>query len=91
MATPEEIVRHELIGLLAKVANSKNSHLVGIEGKVVGESRNMLVIETKSGEKSVPKDICVFSFLVNGKWVRVDGSLLVSRPEDRVKKKFKKW
>ncbi len=88
---PEDIVRHELIGLDIKVVRCANRLLVGLEGRVIDESRNMLVIETAKGEKSLPKGLCAFSFLVSGKRVRVEGSLLVSRPEDRIKKKLRKW
>ena len=64
----------------------------GLNGVVVDESRQTLTIKTSKGEKKIPKDICVFVFkLPDGKKVKVDGELLVSRPEDRVKKKFKKW
>ncbi|RLJ05359.1 MAG: ribonuclease P protein subunit, partial [Candidatus Aenigmatarchaeota archaeon] len=39
-----------------------------------------------------PKDQCVFSFyLPSGERVRVNGKVLVARPEDRVKKKQKTW
>jgi ribonuclease P protein subunit POP4 len=88
---PEDIVRHELIGLQVRVAKCANRQLEGLEGKVIDESRNMLVIETVNGEKSFPKELCTFSFLVSGKRVRVDGKLLVARPEDRIKKKLRKW
>jgi len=92
MITPQDLVRHELIGLEVKVVKSANKQLEGLTGKVVDESRNMLRIETKKGEKSLVKEQCVFSFrLPSGERVRVDGSLLVSRPEDRIKKKLRKW
>ena len=92
MIAPEDLVKHELIGLEVRVLKSSNPSSEGMEGRVIDESRNMLVIETPKGEKSVAKDLCVFSFhLPSGKWVRVEGSLLVARPEDRIKKKFRKW
>ena len=87
-----DIARHELIGLKVEIVESSNPSHVGVSGKVVDETRQMLILETKNGVKSFPKDACVFHFfLPSGKSVKVDGKLLVARPEDRVKKKLKKW
>jgi len=91
MVTPEELVRHELIGLDVKITSSSNLVMIGIKGKVVDESRNTLTIETVSGTRTSIKDQCEFSFKIGKNWVKVDGELLVARPEDRVKKRFRKW
>lgn len=93
MIRPENIGRQELIGLNVKIVESKNKENVGKEGVVVDETRNTIVIEEKNGkQKTLIKDQCYFSFeLPSGERVRVEGSLLVGRPEDRIKKKFKKW
>ena len=75
-----------------RVLASSNPTQSNISGKVIDETRNMLTIETKKGIKTVAKGDCTFSFhLPTGEWVKVEGKLLESRPEDRVKKKFKKW
>lgn len=92
MITPENLVRHELIGLEVIVEKSTNKSLEGLSGIVIDESRQILAIETKNGKKKIPKDICTLIFILPGNQkVRVDGKLLVSRPEDRIKKKLKKW
>lgn len=92
MIAPENLVRHELIGLEVLVEKSSNKKMEGLKGTVVDESRQILTIKTGNGEKKIPKDVCVFVFwLPDGKKVRVDGNILVSRPEDRIKKKLRKW
>ena len=92
MITPKDLVRHELIGLRVKIVDSTNKAIIGVSGRVVDESRNTLTIETPRGPKNFVKEQCVFSFQIpSGEWVRVDGKLLVARPEDRIKKKFRKW
>ena len=92
MISPQNIVRHELIGLDVTVAESTNKEMVGLAGKVVDETRQTLKIKTAKGEKTLVKDQCVLNFcLPTGVCVRVDGKQLVSRPEDRVKKKLAKW
>lgn len=91
--TPQNLVRHELIGLEVKIAKSTDPTQRGVKGKVVDETYNILKIETKEGkEKKIPKANCVFIFtLPSGIKVEVDGKLLVGRPEDRIKKKFARW
>jgi len=97
MLHPKELVRHELIGLEVEVAESTNTDAVGIRGRVINETRNMLFVEVTSGkhkgkEKGFAKEQCTFLFtLPAGGKVRIEGRLLVSRPEDRIKKKFRKW
>jgi ribonuclease P protein subunit POP4 len=92
MVTARDLVLHELIGLEVRVVRSTNRQFQGLAGTVMNETRNMLTIETMKGEKSLAKQDCVFSFrLPSGEWVRVDGSLLVARPEDRIKKRLRKW
>jgi len=92
MITEKNLVRHELIGLEVGVKKSTNKSQIGIKGRVVDETYNMLVIETKKGEKKVEKKSCVFIFkLPNGKKVEVEGWVLVGRPEDRIKKKFPRF
>lgn len=88
----KNLVMHELIGLPCRVKDSSNKALIGLEGRVVDETRQTLTLEVKDKEKSLIKDQCIFSFRIpSGKWVRVEGKILVARPEDRIKKKFKKW
>jgi ribonuclease P protein subunit POP4 len=91
--TPHNLVRHELIGLQVRIAESSDKTQRRLAGRVIDESYAMLKIETKGGkEKTVIKQNNVFIFtLPNKVKVQVDGKLLVSRPEDRIKKKIPKW
>ena len=92
MITPKNLARHELIGLTVSVADSDNPSNVGLMGKVIDETRNSLVIETQKGEKTLLKDRCTFVFVLpSGERVKIDGKILVARPEDRVKKKLDEW
>lgn len=84
--TPHNIIHHELIGLDAKVVESTDKSFVGIGGKVVDETKNMLVIE----EKMVPKSCSSFMFTISSNNVTVDGRLLLSQPENRIQTKFRK-
>lgn len=92
MRTPENLVRHELIGLDVEVIESKNKKNIGIKGKVIDETKNMLVIERNDGkEVKLIKDQNIFCFILGDTKVKIDGKLLVGRPEERIRKKFKRW
>lgn len=89
--TPENLIRHELMGLWVEVAKSTNPSLSGISGRVVDETRNTLVVETKDGEKRVAKACARFTFtLPNGRRASVEGPILESLPENRINKRVKR-
>lgn len=89
--TPNNIVRHELIGLKIEVVGSKNPRNIGIQGKVVNETQKTLVVEAKGKEKKIFKTQTTSRLtLPNKKIVEVDGKLLAGRPWDRIKKRLPK-
>lgn len=84
---PKNILYHELVGLYVKIVDSTSETYVGLEGKVVDETYNTLIIKTDNGEKKVLKHISKFMFtLPSGLKIIVNGSRLVGRPEERLKK-----
>ncbi len=86
-----EILMAELIGLRVRVAKSTLRKLEGVEGLVVDETLNTLVVETTKGVKRVPKALCVFTFFADGKRHTVDGRDILFRPEDRIKKYWRRF
>jgi len=91
-AVPENILRHELIGLNAKIVRSPNRSILGSSGLVVNESKNMLTLSKKGRKVLIPKSVATFRFkLADGRLVDVDGSRLVGRPENRLKIKIRRW
>jgi ribonuclease P protein subunit POP4 len=96
--TPLNIIHHELIGLDTKVVDSTNSSLNGIEGRIVDETKNMLIVETDVQEKRIPKSCSSFIFTLPSFGdkrylalkIKVDGRLLLSQPENRIQTKFRK-
>lgn len=87
MRNPSNIVRHELIGLYCKVVHAQNKSQIGVEGKIADETMKTVVI----GGKSIPKKDTVFRVRLGAKQVDIDGNYIVARPEDRIKKKIRKW
>ena len=91
--SPENILRHELVGLTAHIVESRDPTLYCRRGSVLDETKQMIHLDTESGLLRMPKAICVFDMtLPNGSVVRVDGKTLIGRPEDRVKKRLdRRW
>ena len=90
--TPQNILRHELVGLQVKVSSAKNRNLRGLKGKIIDETRNTLTFVDKGRKLMIPKDVATFRFrLEDGTVVDVDGGRLVARPENRLKTKVKRW
>lgn len=91
--TPQNILRHELVGLEVEIIHSLHGDLIGIKGRVVNETRNTLTIEDGEGtEKIIPKGSTTFEFtLPDGVTIELKGEIIVSRPEDRIKKRFRKY
>ena len=92
MISSKNLIYHELIGLNVEIIDSSAESLIGIKGKVIDETKKTLMIETSDkNEKLVAKDVSIFQFEVpDGTYLEVDGRILLSRPEDRIKKRYKK-
>lgn len=88
MRNPNNIMRHELIGLFCEVVSASNKSQIGIKGKIVDETMKTIVIN--SG-KRIPKEDTIFRIQLDDKKIDVDGNYIIARPEDRIKKRFRKW
>jgi ribonuclease P protein subunit POP4 len=87
MRNAENILRHELIGLECEVVGASNESHVGIRGKIVDETMKTVVIDGKVVEKKGT----TFRIKLDKQTVDIDGNFLLARPEDRIKKKLKRW
>jgi ribonuclease P protein subunit POP4 len=85
MITKKNILKHELIGLPAEVVSSTHNGYVGMKGLIVDETMNTLVMEVDRSEKVIPKKGTRFRFSLPED-VEVNGSKLIFRPQDRIKK-----
>jgi len=77
--------KHELIGLQVRVMRSTDPGQRDLSGRVVDETRNMLVVEVGGVDKRIPKQGSRFRFDIQG-GLEVEGDEIRFRPEDRVKK-----
>ena len=70
-----------IIGKFAKVIESSNKNLIGIEGRIVDETKNTIVVEQPKGFKTLPKTQVLIS--IDGK--TIDGRGLLGKIEERLK------
>ena len=84
----KDIVKHELIGLNTNVVESKNKANIGISGKIIDETKNTIIIESKGRKKSLFKNNIIIDVHLDNKIVRINGKLLLGRPKERVKIKW---
>jgi ribonuclease P protein subunit POP4 len=85
--SPQNIGRHELIGLEAEVVRSSHPGYVGMRGVVADETRGMLTLRYGRDRKSVPKSVSTFRFtLPDGSKVEVEGREILGRPEARLRR-----
>jgi len=85
MISSQNVLRHELIGLDILVSGAANPAQNGISGRVIDETKNLLVIETPSGVRRIPKMHSIFRVcLPSRETVEIDGSVMVLAPEKRI-------
>ena len=90
MITSKNLVHHEFIGLNVHVMSMNNKSL-DLYGTIIDETKNTIKIEVNDVEKIIPKIGSIFVFdIPTGEKIEVDGNILSIRPEDRIKKRFKK-
>ena len=78
-----------LIGKIIIVKKAKNKSLEGLKGKIIEESKQSFMIETKDGPKRILKSHLEFiSFPQEG--IEMDARLLAKREKDRLKQKIRK-
>ena len=74
--------KFDLIGQNVTISDSKNNEIIGINGKIIMETKNMIIINTKNGKRSIPKNICQLSN--NGEVIQTDSTKLNKRPHERL-------
>jgi len=84
MITVDNITSHEFIGLHTEITNSSNPQIIGLNGRIVNETKSMFTINTKNGTKSIAKSKNSWKFSIESKDVIVEGSKIVKRPFDRI-------
>jgi ribonuclease P protein subunit POP4 len=88
MITAENIALHEFIGQKTEIIDSSNKGFIGLNGKIIDETKSMFTIETNTGIKKIPKGHSKWKFSIQNKDVILFGESLCKRPYDRVRMKI---
>lgn len=73
----KQIEKKELVGVNAKIQYNNEE----FEGKIIDETKNMIVIYTKKGEKKILKKNS--KIMINNQ--KINGKDITKRPEERIK------
>jgi ribonuclease P protein subunit POP4 len=83
--TKESLPIHELIGLDVEIVQSTDPAKKGVRGKIVNETQRTFIVETKNGEKTIPKNESIFQFSLDRETVEANGKDLRYTPIERLK------
>jgi len=84
MITAENIRFHEFIGLDTEIVQSTNPQVIGLNGRIINETKSMFTINTEKGVKSIAKSTNDWKFSIQNRDITVDGSKIAKRPFDRI-------
>ncbi len=85
----KNIVLHELIGLDAEVIKCRDRSQVGIKGRVINETKNLLYLKHDSKINKVVKKISAFRFTSGNDSFLVNGEEINFRAYERTEKALK--
>jgi len=79
----KEMARREFIGQVIEITKAANKNLLGVKGKVIGETKNSftLLVE-KKGKKIILKNHLIEIRIGD---VLIDAGRVLGRPEERIK------
>ncbi len=84
MITTDNITSHEFIGLHTEITQSSNPQIIGLNGRIVDETKSMFKINTDKGMKLISKSKNSWKFSIEDQDIVVDGSKIAKRPFDRI-------
>jgi len=84
MITADNITSHEFIGLDTEIIESSNPQVIGLNGRIVNETKSMFTINTTNGLKQIAKSTNSWKFSIENKDVVVKGTSIAKRPFDRI-------
>ncbi len=80
----KDLLKKEVIGLHIIITDSRNKANIGIEGKIIDETKHTLLIRTNEGKKQLMKNN--ITFMIKEKKIMVQGKALAGKPEERIKR-----
>jgi len=80
------LVKNELIGRNVTIKHCPDPTWINQSGRIIDETKNTFLIQIGKKQKRVAKKKTTFEFTNHGKKTIIEGSQLLYRPEDRIKK-----
>ena len=84
------LASNDLIGLEVKVVRASDSSLQGLQGKIVDETMNTLDIRGEKKDVTIDKKSVTIAIGFPEGEIEINGRDLLQRPEERLKKLWKK-
>lgn len=85
MINAENVLAHEIIGLDARVIESSDPTITGLQGTIVFESKNMISIRSGGKIRRIAKSIAkTIEIQAQSGACFISGPTLIARPEDRI-------
>jgi RNase P/RNase MRP subunit p29 len=78
------VLKQEFIGSNIEVVDADNTQLIGKKGKVTGETKNTITIDSGGRKQMLLKHGIRFIIETQGKRVKIDGKKITKRPEKRI-------
>ena len=78
--------RHALVGREVSIVAASNKSLIGLQGIVLLDTRNMLTIQTGKGRKRIQKKDVTLMLTMKKQELIVAGKELLGRVDERMKK-----
>ena len=72
------MIKNTLIGMRVEIVDALNKNLLGLSGKVIDETKNILMLETQKGIKKLIKSQITLKIGTN----IIKGNHIIRRPED---------
>jgi ribonuclease P protein subunit POP4 len=78
--------KEEFIGCHVTIHDCTDPTWTGRQGIIVDETKHLFLININNTIKKIEKKIAIFQVTLPEKTIRINGSKIIYRPEDRIKK-----
>jgi RNase P/RNase MRP subunit p29 len=79
-------LKDEYIGRCVSIHSCTDPTWVKQKGEIIDETKNTFLLQIKNKQKRIAKNTAIFIIKIENKQIKVPGSKIRYRPENRVKK-----
>lgn len=85
MGYEKQVMICPLIGLTARIVSSSSKELLGLDGKIIDETKNTIVIESNEKIRKIPKKGKIFEVTFKDEKIKIKGDHILFKPEEKAK------